>query len=401
MKITYVLFALLVFSQVSFSLDVRPNGTLYDDAYLTGENTTLTVNCEALEGTAENVFLNILNSTDNETFTPITTDDTEPIYANVSSISLGSLDDNSSQYFIQINATSADTYTIRMQCNATNTNVGQVNSTGHNITVDQAYGFLNVSLLKPLPSVTTNVVENRTFLLSANVSCTSNASNPTAVCDNVNGTPRFNISTANPVVQINTTKGHVPFWSTGNQTCGYMSESDICNLEWTVNVTSVADTIREVDVLFTANETQVSQNSTLDANISTIECSVDFTVLWSTMSFGDLPPSTDGNPAPGNDANEYNISVNHNSCVLDLYIMGYNLTNDTWADIGVGNITWSNTTNDFSESYNLTDARTPIRLDVAPVINVTTWYWMNVPAVFAGVYSGNITITGAKHDEII
>jgi hypothetical protein len=29
--------------------------------------------------------------------------------------------------------------------------------------------------------------------------------------------------------------------------------------------------------------------------------------------------------------------------------------------------------------------------------NVTTWYWINVPSIYAGIYNGLLTITGARN----
>ncbi len=99
---------------------------------------------------------------------------------------------------------------------------------------------------------------------------------------------------------------------------------------------------------------------------------------------------------------EYNITVNVGSCNLDFYINGTDMENTTLNSvIGVGNITWSNVSNDYSNSFNLSSLIFPIKLNVPEETNVTTWYWLNVPPVYAGKYNGTIIIYGVKNGEII
>jgi hypothetical protein len=89
--------------------------------------------------------------------------------------------------------------------------------------------------------------------------------------------------------------------------------------------------------------------------------------------------------------------VNPGSCTTDLYIKGTDMENTTLgSSIGIGNLSFSNTTNATSEAYNLTTVYQQIRLSVSEGTNITTYYWLSVPPVPAGIYNGTITIEGVK-----
>ena len=63
------------------------------------------------------------------------------------------------------------------------------------------------------------------------------------------------------------------------------------------------------------------------------------------------------------------------------------------------NVTWSNTSNTYGESFNLSSIPNVLKLNVPKNTNVTTWYWINVPAVYAGYYNGAIYINSVKNGE--
>jgi hypothetical protein len=92
--------------------------------------------------------------------------------------------------------------------------------------------------------------------------------------------------------------------------------------------------------------------------------------------------------------------VNEGSCNLDIYINSTDLVNSTYnSRIAVGNITFSNTTNNYANSYPLSYLWQLLKSNVQPLTNITTYYWLNVPPVYAGYYNGNITIKGVLVGE--
>jgi hypothetical protein len=151
-------------------------------------------------------------------------------------------------------------------------------------------------------------------------------------------------------------------------------------------------------VLSQSSNVSVPDGHTANATLNVLACPVDFTLLWNSINFGDNVPSTNANPAPGNSNNLYNISVSPDSCYLDIYIRGTNLTNSTTSSlVGVGNITWSNYTNSYPSSVSMKSSNVLLSNNTVPANNVTTWYWLNMPPVYAGRYNGSIIITGVKH----
>ncbi len=259
--------------------------------------------------------------------------------------------------------------------------------------------YLEVNLTNPDTSVFLNVRQNQTFDVNATVICKDGP------CGEVFGTVLYNLSSSNPDTPVNETQGDKPFYiqetpANAKKSCGIMYSGDFCQLNWTINATGDLNTNWKIGVLFNSSYTDIQENHTDNASISIIPCTVDFTVQWSSINFGLLNPSTEQNEAPGNSNNKYNITVNPGSCNLDLYINGTNLINTTYNSfIPVNNITWSNTSNTYSESFNLSSTVAPIKLNIPENTNVTTWYWINVPAVYAGYYSGTIYIWGVENGE--
>lgn len=367
---------------------------------LTGESTVFTANCQSFSGMAFNTYITIQNSTDNVTFTTMTTDNSQPIFANISSYSLNIFSNNSIPVTFLVNVSkTTGTYTIRAQCNSSNTEPIKANNTGSNLTVSQAWGYLNVTLERPDPTVyTSNVAQRRNFTIAANVSCIS--ANPTAICGVVNGTAMYNVSLsgAERFVPVNTTAGEVPFWTNYvNNSCGLLNYSDRCNLSWPVKATGAFSEMHKIIVNFTSeNRSFVKSNATAAGNITILPCIVDFTLSWSAIDFGNLVTIKE-NPAGDNSNNFYNVIVNPDSCNTDFWIKGTNLTNSTWSQtiIGVGNISWNNVSNDYASSFRLTGSDVTLKLNVTEPSNFTTWYWMDVPPVFSGIYNGTIIISGA------
>jgi hypothetical protein len=264
---------------------------------------------------------------------------------------------------------------------------------------DYCVAHLETLLFIPDTSNITNVVQNKTFIVNATVYCRDSD------CENVYGTVMYNLSSSNPDTPVNTSQGDKPFFineslSSAMKACptNPLVKDEFCNITWTVNATGNVNTNWKIGVLFNSSYTEVKNNNTENATVSILSCIEDFNLNWNSIKFGLLNPSTGPTKAPGNDNNLYNITVNPGSCDLNFYISGTDLTNTTLqSKIDVGNITWSNTSNSYSTSYNLSYSYNVIKLNAVNNTNVTTWYWINVPAVYAGYYIGNITITGVKN----
>jgi len=259
--------------------------------------------------------------------------------------------------------------------------------------------WLEVSL--ELPDDPTNVVQNRTFTVNATVYCRGGD------CNNVYGTVRYNFTSPNPDTPVNITQGEKPFFiqeatplSMKSCPSNPLIADEFCNITWIINATGDINTNWKVGVLFNSSNIGIQDNHTKNSTMSILSCTLDFSLKWDSIDFESLGPSTTKNAAPGNLDKKYNISVNDGSCNLDLYINGTDLTNTTLnSKISVGNLTWSNTTDDYSTSYNLSYTIVPIKIDVPQSTNVTTWYWLNVPPVYAGHYNGTIFIYGVKNGE--
>jgi len=259
--------------------------------------------------------------------------------------------------------------------------------------------YLEVEIINPDSSGLTNVVQNRTFYINVTITCRGGP------CGEVFGTSMYNLSSENPDIAINITIGDKPFYiqespANAKKSCGILYKDQSCQLNWTVNATGNINTYHKIGVLFNSSFPEIKQNFTQNSSINIIDCTVDFTIINKSVHFGDLNPGDTEKAAQGNENKKYNISVNYGSCNLDFYIKGTNLVNNTYKSlIGVDNVTWSNTTNDYESSFNLTNTNEAVKLNVPENMNMTLWYWINVPPVYAGIYNGTIYITGVRNGE--
>jgi hypothetical protein len=263
----------------------------------------------------------------------------------------------------------------------------------HYVTINQP-GYLEVSLVDPPSSL--SVTQNQTFTVNATVYCRD------GTCGIVQGIVQYNGSSQNPDTSVNTTTGDKPFYTQDTPQVALKScptnpldNGEYCNLTWTINATGAINSEWELGVLFNSSASGLDDNHTNNSTITITTCSCDIT-LWSpaTITFSStLNPSTNQNEAQGNSNDLYNITVNQGSCTSDIWIRGQDLTNSTYGTtILIGNFTWSNTSNEYISSYNMTTEYTPVKDAVGELTNVTTYYWLNVPPVLAGRYRGNITI---------
>ena len=264
-------------------------------------------------------------------------------------------------------------------------------STTYNITTVSTY--LEVNLTNPVAESTTSLDQNSTFNINATVTCKN------ANCGNVYGTVRYNGSSDNPDTPINFTSGHKPFYNTsGNilQSCGSMSQDQSCQLNWTINATG--DYIKgwKIGVLFNSSSSVVADNHTDNATIKILECTDSgISLAWSSIDFGILNATTANNSAPGNSNDTYNIT-NLGTCTLKLWIKGTDIQNTSLSYpnlILVGNLTWNNETNDVTSAYLMTKSYVIVNETFSSDIpNITTYYWLSVPRVYAGRYNGTKTL---------
>jgi hypothetical protein len=265
--------------------------------------------------------------------------------------------------------------------------------------VTSQLGYLEVNLTNPDISGILNAIQNLTFNINATVACRN------GTCGNVFGTAMYNLSSSSPDTDISTTEGDKPFYvqespANAKKSCGILNQGDSCQLNWTINATGDVGKEWKIGAMFNSSYTGIQNNSTKSATVSIIPCTQDFTLQWHSINFGLLNPSTKENKAPGNDNNEYNITVNSGSCNLDFYIKGTELENKNFSSgIGVGNVTWSNTNNDYAQSFDLSDQYFLFRSNVSQNNYFTSWYWINVPPVYSGYYNGTIYIFGVNNGE--
>jgi parallel beta-helix repeat protein len=265
------------------------------------------------------------------------------------------------------------------------------------------YGNLSVTLLWPDAGVNNNVAQNQTFQINATVDCVSD--DPSAICGIVNGTARYNYSSTSPDAAVNKTNGETPFYTlSGNpQTCGSMSRGDECNLSWTINASGNVGTNWKLDVLFTSDQA-VNSNNTDDANVSIVGCLVDVTLDFNAVIFSNETyqpyPNSYGNPAINNSLSFYNITVNAGSCVLDIYTSASDLiSQSTPAVLGVDNMTFNSVSEDYGSSTRYSIIYQTMKTGVTPVAEFTSWFWIDLPPIYAGAYNGTISIASVEEGE--
>lgn len=266
----------------------------------------------------------------------------------------------------------------------------------HNIKVQEVTGYLEVELVLPVPASTTKVDQNAAFAVNATVYCRGGN------CGYVNGTVRYNLTSPNPDTPVNETSGDKPFYLNATlpamKACptNPLSENEFCNLTWSVVASGDFISYWKMGVLFNSSYSSVQDNHTDNATIEIVECYEGMNVGWNLIDFENLNPNTPGsdNPAPGNDNLQYNLT-NTGTCNETLWIKGTDIKNSTLPPpntIAVGNLTWSNSTNDYSNSFSMAYDYSLLYSNLTRSSVLTTYYWLAVPPVYAGKYEGNMTI---------
>ena len=293
-----------------------------------------------------------------------------------------------------VNSTVGVNIAWRVYANDTSNNWNASDTYSYNTT---SAGYLDVSLVDPSPGTTTDIDQNSTFTVNSTVYCRLGN------CGNVYGTVRYNASSPNPDTAVNTTTGDKPFFvqessALAMKACPTNPLNDVdefCNITWTINATGDYINSWKIGVLFNSSTSAIVQNHTGNATKRIIECLDSVSYSWSSIDFGTFIPSTNYNKAPGNNNKLYNIT-NLGTCTMTVWIKGTDLQNTTLPYpniIGVGNLSWSNTTNVSTTSYNMTQNYVILNSSFTPTIRViTTYYWLSVPAVYAGKYNGTMTL---------
>jgi len=269
--------------------------------------------------------------------------------------------------------------------------------------------YLLVNLTFPEPEIYNDnspllVNQNTTFMVNSTVLCFSDGDG--AVCQNVSGTIRYNATSLNPDTPISETYGATPFFinetpANSTKLCGTLNQNQICNLSWVINATGNVNSAWKIGVLFNSSYTNIPQNHTKNATLLISTCIIDISLKFNSIDFGNVLPNTVGNPAIGNNNNIYNITVNPGSCNVDLYINSTDLVNNTFnSKILAGNLSFNNVTNDYSTSFRFNYLWKLVRSNVPASTNVTLWFWLDVPPIYAGYYLGTLFVkavsVGAK-----
>jgi hypothetical protein len=264
--------------------------------------------------------------------------------------------------------------------------------------------YIEVNLTEPDPVFELNVPQNGTFFLNATVYCRGLLIG----CGDVNGTLFYNSSSPLPDTPVNETEG-LPFYIHGPQATSMIAcpsnplgIGEFCNVTWTVNATGPQGSIWKIGVLFNSSLSPIIvDNHTDNVTVSIASCAVDYNIHWSSIDFGLSNPSTENISAPGNVGNEYNLTVNTGSCATDFYINSTDLINITYSSsIPASNISWSNISSDINAGFfRMSHIPQIFARDVGFGTNVTTWYWLNIPAAFAGLYNATIFIMGVVKDS--
>ena len=264
-------------------------------------------------------------------------------------------------------------------------------------------GALGVEMSWPVPGLSLNVAQNQTFRVNASVTCTGE--DESAICGDVTGRARYNLSIS-PDTDVNTSDADIPLFTlSGNpQDCGSMAYGDSCNLSWLVNATGDIGSIWAVDVLFESSEAGVENNETEDSNVSISGCSIDVTLDFDAVLFSNATyqpyPNTYGNPAINNSLSFYNITVNPGSCALDIYTRATDLLSvSIGSSIGMGNMTFSSTAEDYPSSTRYSSDYQLLNSNVGPGTEFTNWFWLDLPPVYYGLYNGSVYISSVVQGE--
>ncbi len=246
------------------------------------------------------------------------------------------------------------------------------------------YGRINAEFVSPPNN--TIVTQNKTFDLTANISCFNGE------CGTIEANPRYNTTEGQ---QILPGQDSEPFalQEEPSQSCTLVS-GEGCQIDWSVNATGSQDSYHELDV--NASSTTYNEIPENDSRNPQVEISVpiDFSLNWTTLDFGALNPGVQNQSAQGNDNLEYNITVSEDSAPIDnLWVTATDLVSsvDTSYVIGASNISYS-LQNSIDTEKRLSNTYQHVKSGIDPGDIISTFYWIDVPfGMTEGGYNGTIT----------
>jgi hypothetical protein len=125
------------------------------------------------------------------------------------------------------------------------------------------------------------IYQNNNFTANATIQC---ATTPSSLsCGTVSSSIRYNNTGTTPNTAISTTPGDTPFYTASNSiSCSTLSDTNSCQLNWTINATGAATQTRAIDVSSTSSLTNSNppNNNTNTAYVQIIPppVSLSFTV---------------------------------------------------------------------------------------------------------------------------
>jgi hypothetical protein len=258
--------------------------------------------------------------------------------------------------------------------------------------------YLEVSIVTP--SQNQLVANNATFIANATVICRGSG------CGNVSGRVRYNASSQDPDTDIPESETQ-PFYVMNSEnplncSTNPLGKDEYCNISWQVNATGEVGSAYQIGIIFESVESYVNPNTTGNVTVSIISCILDITLQWDNVSFDPIEPGQRSN-ATGNQASLYNITVESiTTCNVDLYGRADDLdrTGGGGYSIGAGNMSFSNTTNDYSEGHEMSNSWKLFGQSRPSDSNLTTHYWIDVPeSLMEGEYNSTLYIEGVEEGD--
>jgi len=294
-------------------------------------------------------------------------------------------------YVFNMTTSKTEKYQVYFLCNDTSTNSGSYDRSTYNIT---RVGYLEANLTVP-PKIPGQgdaesnggykVGQGKLFSINATVYCRD------GFCGNVNGTLRYNSSSALPNTRVSTTAGAKPFYVTSGTNPRVCSgnpliQDEFCQLTWTVNSTGNLTSLWKMDALFNSSKAASNNTNYVVIDISLI---LIMSLSWAQTGFGVCDPVTFGNPAVGNSFKGYNVTLDPNSNDANgLYIKGTDLVPRTIAGygsvsylIGVGNLSWNGVANNVTglNTTRLSSAYRQVKSTMPAGSKVSMYYWIDIP----------------------
>ncbi|MBN2251837.1 MAG: hypothetical protein JW724_07175 [Candidatus Altiarchaeota archaeon] len=277
-----------------------------------------------------------------------------------------------------------DWYNAR--CNITDSpqgyyNVSDANYANSTINITQA-GYLEVGL--SLPCDNTTIGANRTFVVNATVTCRGTN------CGNVEATARYNTTSQQPDTEMQTCPDS-PFCivsGTEQAICGTLDRDQTCVVNYTINATGTLDTWYDVGVKFLSQYagTALTEGASVKTSIVLILTVDPSFIDWEVQEPGQ-------NCTPGEETpKSVKIKLDANSNDAGgVYIKGTDLVNAS-NSIGIGNVTWCDDCGMCANGANMGYEWQQVRGTTLSGTNISTDYWLDIPAVHFGRYGGELYV---------